>query len=73
MSAQHTPGPKFRKPGERAARGLSNIRSEMGAIADDLSTYEGPSSVAERDRARDIRAGLAYIDAAIAKATGAQS
>jgi hypothetical protein len=70
MSAQHTPGAKLRKPTAREQRGLANIRTEMQTIAEDMSTYK---SREERQRGRDILAGLEYIKAAIAQATGSQS
>lgn len=67
-AAKHTPG--LRKPGKRELRGLRAIASEMEAAADDMRGYHNAN---ERKRAEDIFAGLRWIDAAIAKATGSAS
>lgn len=58
---------RLRKPGARVKRGLSSIHSEMSTMADDLAGNPLPEL---RQEAADIRAALAYIDAAIAAATG---
>jgi hypothetical protein len=57
---------KLRKPSASAERGLKNILTEMQTIAEDMSTYR---SKEERQRGRDILAGLAYIERAIQLAT----
>lgn len=57
---------KLRKPSASAERGLRNILIEMQTIAADLSTYKGKD---ERQRSRDILAGIAYIEQAIKLAT----
>jgi len=64
---KHTP---LRKPGKREMRGLYAIRAEMDATAHDMRSYRNAD---ERKRAEDIFAGLRWIDAAIAKATGSAS
>lgn len=67
MSAQHTPGPRLRKPGSRVQRGLVTISAEMSVFAD---TKDGEGADGRKE-ADDVRAALNYIDAAIAKATRA--
>lgn len=67
MNTKHTPG-VMRKPRARELRGLFAITSEMEEAANDMRMYR---SADERKRADDIFAGLRWIDAAIAKATGA--
>lgn len=63
---KRTPG-SMRKPGKREMRGLYAIRAEMDAAAHDMRSYHNTD---ERKRADDIFAGLRWLDAAIAKATG---
>lgn len=52
-------------PSARIQRGLSHIRSEMATLADGVA-MEGADG---RKRAAEIREALAYIDAAIGRAT----
>ena len=66
MSTKHVPG-AMRRPGKREARGLQAILSEMETAAQDMRSYPGRD---EKKRADDIFAGLRWIDAVIAKATG---
>lgn len=61
MSTKNT---EPRKPSARVLRGVNGIRSEMGVYAD-VKASEGFKREAE-----EIRTALAWIAAAIAKATG---